>query len=170
MGSLTESFMDKADFIYSERRLAEYLSLPRKMFSDARDRILRKDQEWKNKGGEIALTLKGVLRLLISFDIPESELDLRKCFLESLSEKTEPILLLRAPGDRPTPIKMKVRRLFPNPTRLEAQEVGRTQLYQVIVKSTANFTIGMEFQAIPDPAHPSFWRLHGELPRYRGRW
>lgn len=163
--------MDKGTFLYSEQRFSDWLRLPRKMVSDARDRLLTKDQDWKNKGGEIALTHKGALRILQAFEIPEVEFEPTECYLQTPMEKNGEPLLLCAPGRPPEPIKMRVVRIFPNPMLLEAQEVGRNQLYRVIVKSNLNFTVRMEFNAVPDPANPGFWRLPDErLPRSRGRW
>ena len=61
--------------------------------------------------------------------------------------------------------------LYPNPTLIECVEVARPlQLARVRVKASDNFTIGMQFDAIPDVGNPGFWILAGPLPRYRGRW
>lgn len=171
-----ESFMDKGHHIYSEARLAKFINLPRKMMSDMRNKVLTEDEEWTNRGGEIALNLKGALRLLQAFGLPETDVRLSHCFIQSIAEKKNdagvPLrLLLCAPGSAPSPIKMRVKRIFPNPRLIEAQEVARPlQTYQVLVPSNGNFVIGMEFQAVPDPANAGFWRLHGMPPRYRGRW
>jgi hypothetical protein len=166
--------MPKGTFIYSEARLAEHIGMPRAELKFQRDNNLREGRDWKNKGGEIALSLRAVVKLCDALRMPKNRLDVTACYLERPGEKKNrsqaPALLLCDRGAAPTPIKMRVRRIFGNPRLMEAQEIGSTRIFQVVVKSNANFLLGMEFKAIPDPANPGFYRVAGQLPRWRGHW
>jgi len=165
-----ESFMAKGAYLYSEAQLAIHLGVPRKDLTSIRIEKLKKNVHWKIIKGEVALNLAGIAHLLTWMDIPCGRVDPTQCYFPE-PKKNEPILLLMDRGQAPTVVKMRVRRLFPNPMLIEAVEVARpTQLQQVRVKANDNFTIGMQFDAIPDVGNPGFWILAGPLPRYRGRW
>ena len=161
--------MDK--WPYSEARIADHLGMPRKDLVKVRGANLRKNRDWTLRDGEVALCLRGVSKLLKALQVAAGLVDISVCCFDDGQEKKGPVLLLCDRGQIPSPIKLKVRRLFPNPHLLEAVEVERPmQLCQVLLKSTENLTIGMIFDAIPDVGHPGYWKLAGPLPRWRGRW
>lgn len=162
--------MDKGGFIYSEARLAEHLGIPRRQLSEARIGSLEKNADWQLTEGQVALSLRGILNLLRAMGIAGGLVDPTACYLEQKNGAGAPVLLLME-GQKPDPVEMKVRRLFPNPRLIECVELHRPkQLCHVVVRDSSNFTIGMIFKAIPDPGNPAYWIVDGPLPRYRGRW
>lgn len=162
--------MDKGPFIYSEAQLALHLGLPRKDLTTIRLDRLEKNADWKIVHGEIALCLHGIARMLVNLEIPAGQVDPTLCRFPE-QEKNGPPILLMDRDQTPTPVKMRVRRLYPNPTLIECVEVARPlSITRVRVKANDHFIIGMQFDAIPDVGNPGFWILAGPLPRYRGRW
>lgn len=173
MPNPTGNFMDKCAFLYSEARVAEHIGIPRKEMSAARVRHLEKEVHWKNRGGQIALSLQGLSHILVSLDLGTSALTgnwHEECLLDPSEKKNGvPPLLICDKDQTPTPIKMIVARLYPNPYMIQAQEKGRSQCYQVRVKSNLRLLVGMELDAIPDPGNAGFWMQVGQPPRlWRG--
>jgi hypothetical protein len=163
--------MTKGGFLYSEARLAEHLGMPRRQLSEARIAALEKNADWQLVEGQVALSLHGILNLLRNLGVAAGRVNPTACFLQGKNGVRPSTLLLMDPGRTPDPVLMRVRRLFPNPRLIECVEVNRPgQIQHVLVRNNSNFTIGMTFKAIPDPANPAYWILAGPLPRYRGRW
>jgi hypothetical protein len=171
MHNPAESFMDKGTFIYSERRLAEHLGIPRKNLAACRLAELEKGSHWQLIDGHVALSLRGIAQMLCRMKIDCGKVDPTACYLDNGTDHPS-ILLLPDGRTPPQSVRMRVRTIFPNPRLLECTEVGRPlTLARVVVPSNQNFTIGMEFEAIPDPANPAFWLVKdARLPRWRGRW
>ena len=160
--------MDK--WLYSEAQLAKHLGMPRTAIMKVRSSTLRKNADWNLRDNEVALSLRGLAKLLQALEIPAGRVDVTACYFPQ-KNSAPAVLLLCDRGQVPPPVKMKVRRIFPNPRLVEAVEVDRpNQLQRVLVKTNENLTIGMHFECIPDVGNPGYWKLAGPLPRWRGRW
>ena len=160
--------MDK--WLYSEAQLAKHLGMPRTAIMKVRSSTLRKNADWNLRDNEVALSLRGLAKLLQALEIPLGRVDVTACYFPQ-KNSAPAVLLLCDRGQVPPPVKMKVRRIFPNPHLVEAVEVDRpNQPQHVLVKTNENLTIGMQFECIPDVGNPGYWKLAGPLPRWRGRW
>lgn len=160
--------MDKRAYPYSESRLADHIGIARSELKFVRDQRLDKGRDWEKNSGEIVLNGRALAKVCRALQMPASELDLRCCLFVSPAKKEAAPHALTHPS---VPISMLVYRIPLNQLVLTARKKeGPLDLCQVIVGDNRNFTLGMEFRAIPAPAQPGFYLLSGPRPRQKGRW
>lgn len=135
-------------YVYSEARLAQVLGVARK-------KLPRFDYTWKEMGGEIRLTLEGVIRVMEGLG-QEVAYD-----LEYVSKKA------LVPGLSPPLVPKKARLMVTQVTRnrhiVLAQENPDQDEQRVQVRDGRKFAVGMvlECQHVED----DLWELIGRAPR-----
>jgi len=63
--------MDK--WLYSEAQLAKHLGMPREAIMTARSSSLRKNADWNLRDSEVALSFRGLTKLLQALDVFANE-------------------------------------------------------------------------------------------------
>lgn len=152
-----------SDFRYSEAKLCALMSWPRQEAKQLRDRLLKKDADWLRVQGEIALSRRGLTRLIKKAGVPlPAELNLSTLEISNGREKKSIAL---PPLDAPR--SMRITHVPLNPYIVRAQDkLG--QDYTVRVAGNSALYVGLEIEARPDPAHDGIWRIHGPVPRWQG--
>jgi hypothetical protein len=148
---------------YLEEKVAGVLGLQRRDVARLRNGLLKKKSGWVMAGREVALTNKGLDRVLNALRKASNaalpELDFSGCVVAgpTLGKKD-------AGGELVT---LTVKKIYPNPRILQAEDVEK-KLVSVQVKTNKNFLPGMKLNA--RALRPGWYAMEGRCPRSRGRY
>ena len=181
--------MSEIPSIYTERKIAEGLQLPREKIRDLRVNILalKEPEETRQEGRERVWTPGAVAKLLeylravgLGDNIPEN---LRIFSGEPPASAAAPIAQVAAPekngpppdDDRFAPadpdelVTLKISHVCKNRHLMDA-ETAEGKKVRVWVNDNRKFVPKMELNARLRPGHDDFYELVGRGPRRKGRW
>jgi hypothetical protein len=157
-------------FRFYESIVAEELGVSRGDLKFWRDQRLKKDRDWKKIGGEIALSLRGIRRVLHEHKVRDP--------LEALSRIEKKAagkngngpneLILVGSKTHPVPRHMTIINVPMNPrVVLAVDEYGSREL--IWVGRNSNFAIGDKIDVAPHETQEGIWQLLSALPLNKRR-
>jgi hypothetical protein len=155
-------------FRFYESIIASELGVSRSDLKFWRDKRLKPGRDWKKVGGEIALSLRGIRRVLHQRKVRDPLEILSRIEKKSAGRNGNNEIILVGSKTQPIPRHMTVVNVPPNPRVLMAEdEHGSREL--IWVGRNATFAIGDKIEVAPHETQHGVWQLLSPIPQTKRR-